>query len=121
MILVERPTLTPARCLVTGKADDKSGPYIDLLRDFDPADAFGRMYVSRQAVFDMASYYGLPTPGEFEVVQEERDEALSRIDELEEEISRTDSVLDAIDVIESDRFKARRRAGRKPSQTKKEP
>ena len=118
MIAVPTPTLFHPQCMVTKRADPERGPYVDLLRDFD-MDHQGRMYVSRVAVEDMAATLGLPGKAEAERLAEaerELEDARARIAQLEEELSAQDTVIQAIDTLESAEFRARKRAGRPKKQ-----
>lgn len=89
MFVVERPTLFHPQCLVSKRADDKHGPYIDLGRDFDH-DHQGRMYISAVSVRAMETtldeYVGEPTREELIAKAREGEEAKQRVGELEAEV-----------------------------------
>lgn len=98
MIVVPTPTLAPAECLVTFKADAKDGPYIDLTRDFVPRNS-GRMYISKRAVEDMAKELGFPTPKAFEEVKELAESALDENEQLKSDLREAERQLEAVDVL----------------------
>lgn len=108
MVLVESADLRPGLCMFLKTAQ---GPFIDLLRDFD-FDHDGRMYVSVQYAMELGRAAGLVDPGDVDAARGELEAARARIVELEDELSVADSVIDAIDVIESRDFRARRKPGR---------
>lgn len=108
MVLVESADLRPGLCMFLKSA---TGPFIDLLRDFD-FDHDGRMYVSVQYAKELGRAAGLIDAEAAEAVRVELEGARARILELEDELLATDAVIDAIDVIESRDFRARRKPGR---------
>lgn len=108
MIVVERPTLFHAQCLVTGRGDPEHGPYIDLVRDFDFVHQ-GRMYVSVGAVRQMAKLLEEPDRQIHEVLTETAEELLSENERLRKENEDLSRQLDAIDALESAGFQTRQR------------
>lgn len=106
MQIVTQPTLTPSCCLVTKKAGVEC---FDLLRDFD-FDHTGRMYISLTSVRDMARMIGMVDPTE--VDQDRVAELEAERDQLAKELEDLRAFRQAVDVIESQEFRARKKAGR---------
>lgn len=110
MFRVEAATLRPAQCMFTRSAN---GPFIDLGRDFD-LDHDGRMYIKTSYARELGLFVGLQDPADMDALRFELDAANAEILRLEEELEQADGVINAIDVIESRDFRARKRPGRKP-------
>lgn len=105
MFRVETATLAPAMCAFTKSA---KGPFIDLGRDFD-FDHAGRIYIREAYARELGLFVGLvDLPEE----SDELERAYERIAVLEDELAVSDGVIEAIDVIESRDFRARKRPGR---------
>jgi len=114
-----------AQCLITKRADEDRGPYLDLLREFD-INHQGRMYISRSAVEDMVSAFSeagvdLDTPGSRDLV-----EMTERAEGAEAELVELASEVESLREFEQsarytmDHFgeKVRKKPGRKPSPEK---
>jgi hypothetical protein len=57
--VVDSPLMPPGCCFLTGRAD---GPLVDTLVDIEVETPPGRIYISRQVVFDMAAAFGCIPP-----------------------------------------------------------
>ena len=106
MQIVPFPTLSPAQCLLTRKG---GVPCVDLGNDFD-FDHQGRMYLAVSACRDLGRLVGLVDP-EGDLVKNLQ-AAHDRITELEEQLESEARFREALDVIESADFRARKKAGK---------
>lgn len=107
---VDRPVFSPHTCVVLGKGDDPRG-WLDLgnVRTSQPDP---RAYLSHGGVLTAAKEFGY----DLLALQQEADRAVQLERELEQaraEISELEQFAQAIDVIESREFRARRKPGRK--------
>ena len=105
MWIVDHPTLTPSCCMLTLKA---GVPCVDFGRDFD-FNHQGRMYLSVSIARDIGKLCGLVEP------EDQTDEVARLQTELESvraELEELQRFKAAVDVIESQDFRARKRAGR---------
>lgn len=100
-MLVETPRL--GKCCVTARTDPAAGPYFDT--SFTTASG-ERVYVSREAFERLAEAFG----GSRRSV--EADELRARIGELEGELMELNRQFDAIDILASKGYQARKRPGR---------
>ena len=106
--VVERPDKQPGHCIASMITEDKRG-FIDTL--LTPAVVDPRVYLSVSYVMDAARKLGM-------TMEPEADDRDERIAELEEQVKVLERQLDAIDVMESAGFTARKRPGRKPAKPK---
>lgn len=106
--IVERPDMHPGQCIASMITEDSKG-FIDTL--LTPAVVDPRVYLSVSYVMDAARKLGMT----MEPQADDRDE---RIAELEAQVEELERQLDAIDVMESAGFTARKRPGRKPAAKK---
>ena len=114
MRLVDRPWKTPGRCALVAHIDPFSTPtarWVDtdgVLLGHDQ-----HVYVSDVGVRQAMSILGFPLPVEFEAMEaraiEAEDLAIALADKLEE----AQAQLEAIDVLESAAYTARRKPNRK--------
>lgn len=70
------------------------------------------VYVSVTAVKEMARQLGWLDPGDVEDLRNEIEERDLRVQRLEDELNDTETVFQAIDVLESQGYTARKKAGR---------
>lgn len=75
--VVDSPLLAPGCCLLTG---NPNGPFVDTLVDIDIDTPPGRIYLSRQIVFDMAAAFGCLPP-------KRSAEVLTRLEDREIELA----------------------------------
>ena len=116
MRFVERADIRPHRCAVVPTiAGDHPDGYFDTGSEMPGFD--NHIYVSVVAVREMARKLNWVSPETYQ-------EALDQIDALERELAQanaelreTQHFMDAIDVIESRDFRARRKPGRPKKQT----
>lgn len=108
MRLVPKATLFHAQCSVTRSAN---GPMVDMEQDFD-MDHQGRWYISVSAVRDLGALIGLVDREEVQAQADRADEAEQRVVALEGELERARVFKGALDVIESEGFRARKKSGR---------
>jgi hypothetical protein len=109
--IVEKLAWSPHKCAVIPFLGEASGHrFIDTGIELEGFE--NRVYVSEPAVKDMGKMLGFPS-------LEEHEELKSRVEELERELALTrdqledaDSRLDAIDLLESANFTARKKPGR---------
>ena len=105
MWIVDHPTLTPSCCMFTLKA---GVPCIDFGKDFD-FNHQGRMYVSVTTARDMGKLVGLVEP------EDQTDEVGRLTAELKQARAELEELREfkaAVDVIESQEFRARKKPGR---------
>ena len=109
-IRVERPIFEPHRCVVLGKGDDPVG-WVDCgnLATVKPDP---RTYVSHGGVLTAARLFGYDIPALLTTASRV-DDLLRELDECKADLADANAKLDAIDVIESADFRARRKPGRK--------
>lgn len=100
-MLVETPRL--GKCCITARTDPAAGPYFDT--SFTTASG-ERVYVSREAFERLSEVFG----GSRRAV--EADGLRARIVELEDELRELNRQFDAIDILASKGFQARKRPGR---------
>lgn len=108
-IRTDRPTFAPAKCVVLGKADDPVG-WIDL-GNIASVQPDPRAYLSHGGLLTAARLFDYDIPALVELP--------GRIAELEAELEQAQAELElerqfhqAVDVIESADFRARRKPGR---------
>ena len=101
LVLVESPRL--GKCCVTARTDPGAGPYFDT--SFTTATG-ERVYVSREGFEKMAELF----EGQRRAV--EADALRERVAALEEENLELSRQFDAIDILASKGFQARKRPGR---------
>ena len=112
---VETAAIRPHRCAAIPfiGGNDKLG-YIDTGSELDGFD--NHVYLSVRAVHEMANLIGRPTLEQFREVVDSNIAFSERLDEVTRERDELQARFDAIDVIESADFRARRKTGRKPVQ-----
>lgn len=115
MDIVPYPDMPPGQCIASLRSDDPEG-FIDT-RLTPSLDGDHRIYVSVGWVKEMAGKLGMRSREEYEALEREVELLEQRVFEVEDELAQVDAVVDAIDVIESRDFRARRKPGRKPRRT----
>jgi hypothetical protein len=100
--IVARPELAPGHCIATLKDEDPKG-FVDT--NLVPAVVDPRVYVSVSWIEECARKLGFVDGAEL-------DDALARAQAAEAELDETNKYLDAIDVLESRDFRARKKTGR---------
>lgn len=110
MNIVVRPELPPGFCIASLASEDPKGFIDTLLAPALPLDP--RIYVSVSWVEEMAAKLGWLSPDEAGELRAECDALGGQVLDLEDELARADAALDAIDVIESRDFRARKKPGR---------
>lgn len=110
---VPTAAVRPARCAAIPfiGGNDELG-YIDTGSELDGFD--NHVYISVRAVHEMANMIGRPTREQFQEVVESNIHFSQRLDEVTRERDELLARFDAIDVIESADFRARKKTGRKP-------
>lgn len=78
-------------CCIVNQSD--TGPFIDT--GLTPALVDPRIYVSRQAVIDMAAHFGIPRPAELDAVLSENYRLRSENDQLRRELAEADRYAEA--------------------------
>ena len=117
MRFVERADIRPMRCAVCPSIGQSHlEGFIDTGAEMLPAAVEQRVYVSVAAVRELNRVLGWPTPTAHEALQAERDELAKRLEDAETDLKETQQFMDAIDVIESRDFRARRKPGRPKKQ-----
>jgi hypothetical protein len=98
----------PHRCAFTLRGEDPEGFFIgEVLSGWDPTAAISVSYAR-----SLARELGYVHPDDHAQAIRDRDEARSEASRYAGEALRLQSKLDAIDVIESEGFRARKKAGR---------
>jgi hypothetical protein len=106
----------PHRCGFTLRGEDPEGFFIgEVLSGWDPTAAISVSYAR-----SLARELGYVHPDDHAQAIRDRDEARSEAARYAGEALRLQSKLDAIDVIESEGFRARKKAGRPPNTQVKE-
>lgn len=103
--LVDAARLYPSRCLITGRSD---GQMVDFMKDFSPEHT-GRMYLRVQAAKDIGALVGMVDPDEHERAVARADQLAADLAAAREEIAGLTAEVDAIRVLESRGYKARRK------------
>ena len=110
LVVVDRCEMPPGQCIATMSHDDPKG-FVDTL--LTPAVVDPRVYLSVSYVEEIARKLGM------EYADEAKAAALeARVEQLEAELVEADKRIEAIDVMESAGFTARKRPGRKPAAKK---
>lgn len=111
VIAAHQVRFAPQRCAVIPYiGPSRGGRFIDT--GMSLVDGFqDRVYVSEHAVREMANLLGFPDRGEYRQAVEERDRLRARVAELEEQVGQMSEFMGALDVIESEGFRARRKPG----------
>lgn len=110
LVVVDRCEMPPGQCLVTMSHDDPRG-FVDTL--LTPAVVDPRVYLSVSWIEETARKLGMVYADEAKAAALE-----ARVEELELELAEADKRIEAIDVMESAGFTARKRPGRKPAKPK---
>lgn len=116
-----QPKYAPHRCAVLpykNGVDSPSERFIDTGVDYQVVGQKNdeRLYLSEQAVREMARILGHPTAPEHARAVAEVAAYRAENERLQEELREYDRRFEAIDVLESADFRARRKAGRPPKQ-----
>jgi hypothetical protein len=110
LVVVERCEMPPGHCIATMADQDPKG-FVDTL--LTPALVDPRVYLSVSWIEECARKLGM------EYEDDRKAAALeARVEELELELAEADKRIEAIDVMESAGFTARKRPGRKPAKPK---
>lgn len=123
MRIVDKAIARPHMCAVYPQIPhDHPDGFIDTGNELYAIEP--HIYVSRVAVRDMARLFGFPLPDDMDELQERLAVAEAELAELREQVGRLEAerdravdVLRAVDVIESEGFRARKKAGRPPKKT----
>lgn len=110
MHLVEKALARPMRCAVLPYQHDDPRGFWDcgVLPGLDP-----HVYVSQAALGELAARAGFVRPDEHRLVVGELERANRRVAQLEDEIADLNRDFEAIDLLESRGYRARRKPGRK--------
>ncbi len=109
--LVEKAEYEPAKCIVTGSWAEPEHPLIDFEAWAPSVDP--RVYLSPGIVHDAAKdLLGMVDASEIEEARAEIEQLRADLAAVVEENDRLDTVVQAIDALESQDFRARKRAGR---------
>lgn len=102
--------MSPQRCSVIPYIGPSSGHrFIDTGQDIDQ---FHRLYISEPAAREMAEMVGMVPRGELKQAQAEITRLLAEREQLKAEVRELERVTQAIDVLESKDFRARKKPGR---------
>jgi hypothetical protein len=109
-IRVERPIFEPHRCMVLGKGDDPVG-WVDC-GNVPSVKPDPRAYVSHGGVLTAARLFGYDIPA---LLEQARDLGVVRaeLEQAQAEVAHLQEQFDAIDVLASEGFRARKKPGRK--------
>lgn len=110
LVVVERCEMPPGHCIATMADTDPKG-FVDTL--LTPALVDPRVYLSVSWIEECARKLGMEYASESESAALE-----ARVEQLEAELADADKRLEAIDVMESAGFTARKKPGRKPAAKK---
>jgi hypothetical protein len=98
--IVDSPELPPGCCALT-RTD--IGPFIDTLQDFDDMPPFGRIYLARSTVSDLAQQFGFVPPEAHERVIDENTQLKGEVSRLLTELGKVQAVKDLLDSWAPDR------------------
>lgn len=104
--IVDGPELPPGHCIATLRTEDKKG-FVDTL--LTPAVIDPRVYLSVSYIEDVARGLGMEYP------KGQRDDD---VEDLKRQLAEAEKALEAVDVMESAGFVARKKPGRKTSAKK---
>lgn len=111
MRLVESAERLPHHCMVYPQLGQcQREGYVDTGSTVTVMDP--RVYISVCAVKDMAALIGLPRVEEFEAVVGERDRLARELEECRAALDSAERLVEAVDVLESRDFRARKKPGR---------
>lgn len=100
MNVVPSPSIAPGACGLSGSA---TGPFIDTLKDFDDFPAYGRLYICRDTVSDMAQKFGFLPPETVDRITRERDHAIAECARLANELAKLEQVKLVLDSYRPER------------------
>jgi hypothetical protein len=113
--LTDKPYFTPFRCAAI--------PYVgqthENTRWIDTGEELDRehIYLSEHAIREACKLLGWASPEEHVALQHHAAELAGRVAELEDQLTEAERFADAIDVIESKQFRARKKTGRPKKET----
>jgi hypothetical protein len=107
-----RPLFEPHYCSFTLRGDDPEG-FFEGRNLTGPADV---AYISVSRVRTYAEALGFASPTAHAALEEELTAAQSRVTELESQLAALEQKFDAIDVLASAGFVARKKTGRRPTE-----
>lgn len=107
--IVQKATSHPGACAVSGFSD---GPFLDTgarCHNLNP-----HIYLNVDVLKQMARAVGMVPNSDLAAARDELAQLEARLAQCESELATANHQLDAIDVIESRDFRARKKPGRKP-------
>lgn len=105
--VVHRTPNPPHKCIVSGFSD---GPFLDTGVESPYIEPW--VYLNVQVLKDMAKVVGMVPEEDLAAVNELNAELESEVERLRTELFEQDTVIQAIDTMESADFRARKKAGR---------
>lgn len=112
---VERPFIEPHQCAVTLRGASQSERFIDTGQNVICRDP--HIYVSQEGAESIARFLGWTSPDERAELEEHIETLEHANTDLNLQLAESDKFINAIDVLESAQFRARKKPGR-PAATK---
>ena len=105
--LVDEAIFAPHMCSLTGSSE---GPLFDTGTNMPTME--GRVYVGKRGMETLAQAFGYPTLSEWQRTKDELEGLSSEVELLKNENQELSRSVDAIDLLESHGFSARKKTGR---------
>jgi hypothetical protein len=105
--LVDEAIFAPHMCSLTGSSE---GPLFDTGTNMPTME--GRVYVGKRGMETLAQAFGYPTLSEWQRTKDELEVISSEVELLRNENQELSRSVDAIDLLESHGFSARKKTGR---------
>ena len=107
MRLADEAEFFPSACAVTGRGD---GPFVDFQAHAPWVDP--HVYIRQDIVREAAVLLGMVEGSELEAARAEIARLEDKVSELDNEVRELGRFVDAVDVLESREFRARKKPGR---------
>lgn len=121
MRFVERAVVSPARCAVLPhlpEGGNHARGFIDTGSEMLPSAREQHVYVSVVAVEEMAKLLKWHSPESVDAIERELEGYKHKVAALEDEVAELNRDFDAIEVLQSRGYTARKKPGRKPNAVK---
>lgn len=116
MRIVDRPFARPMRCAAIPYIGQSYGERVWFDTGSEMQGPDDHVYLSGTAVKEAAAMIGWVSPGEHRLVKAELAGVNAQLEQERRRVLELQRRIDAIDVIESEGFRARKKAGRPPKE-----
>lgn len=113
MRIVSRPSIFPSQCAVLPYVGaSRTDQWVDTGAEIIAGPKDRHVYVSDIAVFEMARLFGWVGPGAMQVAERRVTELEREMDVLKAQLAEAERYAEAIDLLESKGYTARKKVGR---------